>query len=87
MKTPEEFVKYWLDENRPFRWADAIADRDAEHAALHASDTAEIARLQAALTEIAEYDTDWTRGPAENVGILQGIAEGALAATTKGPPT
>lgn len=47
---------------------------------------AELAGARSALGRIAEYDTDYTVGPAENVNRLQAIAEdGLMGATPDGP--
>lgn len=40
--------------------------------------TAALQPYLTALQRIAEYETDWTQGPAANVNALQTIAEAAL---------
>jgi hypothetical protein len=45
----------------------------------------ESTRLRTALERIAEYDVDWTKGPAANVNALQAIAEAALHPPVEAP--
>ena len=68
----------------------AIEARDAQHEALFLGTANSAANLRSALKmatealeEIAEYDTDFAKGPADNVGALQTISERALSQISK----
>jgi hypothetical protein len=48
---------------------------------------ADLNTARTALERIAEYETDWAKGTADNVGALQAIAEGALHLPSEPAPS